>query len=103
MTQQVTYEKNSPYYQTNQKDNYVSYLDYWNGQFILPRSTDSIYEIAGSYNNRPDLLSFQLYGTSMLWWVFALRNPNILIDPVWDFVPGVTIYVPAKESLIRIT
>jgi hypothetical protein len=100
---QVTYDKNSPYYQTQQITNYVGYLGYWNGQYILPQSTDSIYQVGNSYNHRPDLLSYELYGTSTLWWVFALRNPNILVDPVWDFVPGIVIYVPAKDSLIRIS
>jgi hypothetical protein len=100
---QVTYDKHSPYFQTNQVTNYVQYLGYWSGQYISPQSTDSLYEIPNAYKNRPDLLSYELYQTSMLWWVFALRNPNQLIDPVWDFIPGLTIYVPSKDRLIRIS
>ena len=99
---QVIYDKNSPYFQTNQVTNYVQYLDYWNGQYILPQGTDSLYQIGNAYKYRPDLLSYELYQTSLLWWVFALRNPNIIIDPVWDFIPGITIYVPSQASLIRI-
>jgi hypothetical protein len=99
----VTYDKNSPYYQTQQITNYVGYLDYWNGQYILPQPTDSIYKIPFIYNHRPDLLSYELYGTSQLWWVFALRNPNQLIDPVWDFVSGLTIYIPAQQTLLKVS
>lgn len=99
---QVNYDKNSPYFQTNQVTNYVQYLSFWNGQYIPPLSTDTLYQIGNAYKYRPDLLSYELYQTSQLWWVFALRNPDILIDPVWDFIPGYTIYVPSKESLIRI-
>jgi hypothetical protein len=98
---QVTYTPQSTYYQTPQISNYVSYLDFWNGQYILPQGSDSIYQIPGVYNHRPDLLSYELYGTSQLWWVFALRNPNQLLDPVWDFVSGLTIYIPSKETLTR--
>jgi hypothetical protein len=100
---QVVYNQYSPYYQTQQVNNYVSYLDFWNGQYILPNSNDTLYEIEYTYQHRPDLLSYQFYNTSQLWWVFALRNPNSLQDPVWDFVAGLTIYVPAKASLIKVS
>mgnify|MGYP006267502299 CR=1 FL=1 len=99
---QVTYEKNSPYYSTSQVTNYVGYLDFWNGQYILPQSTDTQYQLPAAYNLRPDLFSFSLYGTSALWWVFMLRNPNVIKDPVWDFVTGINIYAPSKDSLARI-
>ena len=47
-----------------------------------------------------DLLAFDLYSDSRLWWVFAQRNPNSLPDPFFDFVVGVGIYLP-KPELIR--
>ena len=53
-----------------------------------------------SYKNRPDLLAADLYGDAALWWVFAARNPNVLKDPLFDFRPGVTIYIPTKETLV---
>jgi len=40
-----------------------------------------------------------LYGDPALWWVFVIRNPNVLQDPIFDFQPGVTIYVPQKQNL----
>ena len=39
------------------------------------------------------------YGDANLWWVFAMRNPNVLKDPLFDFTTGNTIYVPTKASL----
>jgi hypothetical protein len=100
---QVTYGQYSTYYQTPQISNYVSYLDFWKGQYILPQSTDSLYLIEQTYQHRPDLVSYQLYGNSQLWWVFALRNPNSIKDPIWDFVSGLTIYVPSRDSLIKVS
>jgi Base plate wedge protein 53 len=99
---QVIYDKSSPYYSTNQVTNFVGYLDYWNGQYILPQPTDTLYQLATTFNHRPDLLSYELYSTPQLWWVFALRNPDIIKDPVWDFIPGIVIYVPSKDSLARL-
>ena len=61
---------------------------------------DWTYEIDAVYKHRPDLLSFDLYGDTSLWWVFSIRNPNVLQDPVFDFVPGATIYIPKKETLV---
>lgn len=66
----------------------------------IPASDDDLsYEIAPAYEHRPDLLAHDLYGDRSLWWVFARRNPDILIDPVFDFVPGVSIYLPQGDSL----
>ena len=43
----------------------------------------------------------ELYGTVRLWWLFALRNPDILVDPIEDFKAGVTIFLPSGESVQR--
>jgi hypothetical protein len=52
------------------------------------------------YEFRPDLLAYDLYGDSKLWWVFAERNPNRLgEDPYFDFKTGVGIYVPKLSTL----
>jgi hypothetical protein len=37
-----------------------------------------------------------MYGDSNLWWVFAIRNPDVLLDPVFSFISPVIIYVPTK-------
>jgi hypothetical protein len=60
---------------------------------------DVLYEIDSVYQFRPDLLAADLYGTSSLWWVFAQRNPNTLVDPLRDFVAGARIYIPKIETL----
>lgn len=70
------------------------YLDIWVPVTVNSSSSDTIITIPPSFNQRPDLLSFQEYGTPDLWWVFAVRNPDILIDPINDFVAGLQIYVP---------
>lgn len=64
---------------------------------MSPNVNDSPYTIGHGYHERPDLLAFQLYGNSRLWWVFPLRNPDLIQDPIRDFVAGLTIIVPPRN------
>jgi Base plate wedge protein 53 len=97
----LKYESHSPYSATQQVHNYVDYLDYWNGSYIFPNSNDTLRLLEAKYNRRPDLLAYDLYGTPNLFWVFMMRNPDIIKDPIWDFVTGIPIYTPRKDSLNR--
>ena len=66
----------------------------------IPNSiSDDIYTIESKYENRPDLLAHERYGSTNLWWVFALRNPDELVDPIKDFKQGVSIKLPSAESV----
>jgi hypothetical protein len=57
-------------------------------------------QITKVYEFRPDLLAYDLYGDSKLWWVFAVRNPNRLgEDPYFNFTSGLEIYVPKLDTL----
>jgi hypothetical protein len=90
----------SPYFSTAQTVvDGVPYLDFWNEITILPSSSDTLISLDPKYQYRADLLSNALYGTPQLWWVFMIRNPDIIKDPIWDFVTGINIYVPAKNNL----
>lgn len=70
------------------------YLDIWVPRNVPSSDFDNIYIIQPAYNQRPDLLSQQLYGTPRLWWVFAVRNPDLIIDPINDFISGLQIFIP---------
>jgi hypothetical protein len=92
----VTYSNSSPYYSTDQSN---GYLDVWT-QRTFPFETDDIlYQLDSKYQNRPELLSYDLYNTVNLWWVFAIRNPSIIQDPVFDMVTGIKIYLPKITTL----
>jgi hypothetical protein len=92
----ITYNRTSPYANT---DTYGFFLDVANIPQIPLDPSDVQYQIDTIYKGRPDLLAFDLYGDSTLWWVFSIRNPNVLQDPIYDFQPGVIIYVPKKQNL----
>ncbi len=92
----VAYSRNSLYAQT---DFFGKYLD--TARFInIPKNPDDVlFTVNKTYQNRPDLLAFDLYGDSGLWWVFALRNPNTIKDPVFDMKIGTKCYIPKKSTL----
>lgn len=95
-----TYKASSPYRDTPIRD---FYLDLWN-PVSFPRSADDPRIVIESrHDRRPDLLAFDLYGSPNFWWVFSVRNPNILIDPIEDFRTGVEIRAPQPNNVIGTT
>jgi len=94
---QVEYSKLSPYYGTTV---YGNFLDVATDRQIPKDPSDVLYTIDKPYDKRPDLLADDIYGDSRLWWVFAVRNPNTLQDPLFDFTAGTVIYIPKKEAIV---
>jgi hypothetical protein len=92
------YPATSPYYSTGIVND--QFLDVMVNRQIPLQPSDVYWEITQVYEYRPDLLAYDLYADSRLWWVFASRNPNRLKDPYFDFVAGVGIYLP-KADLVR--
>jgi alpha-L-fucosidase len=92
----ASYNKNSAYYGTPTFGQFLDVLDY---RPITTKPDDVVYTVDAIYQFRPDMLAFDLYGDSGLWWVFAARNPNVIEDPLLDFRAGATIYIPNKTTL----
>lgn len=78
------------------------YLDTWTPVPIPATSEDVEMELTPRYHERPDLLAYDLYGSPRLWWVFAIRNMDVLVDPIGDFKSGTLIYTPALTSVERL-
>lgn len=92
----AVYAPTSPYFSTQING---IYLDFMVNRAIPKQADDIVFRINTTYNLRPDLLAYDLYGDAGLWWVFAQRNPNALPDPLYDFVDGVQIYLPKITTL----
>ena len=92
----VNYSRYSPYYSTDQSN---SYLDLWSARSIPFQTDDMFVEVQSKYHQRPDLLSYDLYDTVNLWWVFAVRNPETIKDPIFDLVSGSRIYLPKITTI----
>ncbi len=92
----VTYSASSPYAATGL---YGQFLDVMTPRPITKLASDQLFTIEATYNLRPNLLAYDLYGDAALWWVFAARNPNALPDPLFSFVAGTQIFLPTKQTL----
>lgn len=93
----IQYGNHSPYAKTQTFGNFLDVATLPN---IPKKADDVLFVINKTYQFRPDLLAFDLYGDSALWWVFAMRNPNTIKDPINDMRPGMQIYLPKKDTLI---
>ena len=88
------YLHSSPYSTTKQNK---FYLDVANLPTIDADGTEFEAPIDPKFHMRPDLLAYEAYGSSRLWWVFTALNPDKLKDPIFDFTSGTTIKLLSKE------
>lgn len=94
----ATYSKASAWALTPQNNLYLELLKI---RPVPAEPDDYTYVIEAQYKHRPDLLAYDVYGDSKLWWVFVQRNMSVLRDPIYDFMPGTAIVLPKKINLER--
>jgi hypothetical protein len=80
------YSSTSPYYSTPTINGYLDVILF---REIVGQTDDILYEIEPKYENRPDLLAYDLYGNVKLWWIFSVRNKDIIknsdtVVAFWD-------------------
>jgi hypothetical protein len=93
----ATYRTDSLYRDTKITNN--QYLDELTIDNIdVNNTTTTDITLNEKYDEKPDLLAYDLYGNAKLWWVFALFNQDELADPILDFKAGLKIKVPARFS-----
>jgi Base plate wedge protein 53 len=92
----VKYSRSSPYYSTALNGSYLDIIDFRNLPVL---SDDVLFTVTTQYENRPDLLAYDLYGDPSLWWVFAVRNKSIIKDPIFDLYAGQQIYLPQVSTI----
>jgi hypothetical protein len=93
------YSEYSPYKETPFNG---YYLDVWTPRQVPALDDDVMVELPSQYQHRPDLLANDAYGDPRLWWVFAIRNPSVIKDPIYDLVSGIKIYIPQKQKLLAV-
>jgi hypothetical protein len=100
MPSKSLYPATSPYYATGVVNG--RFLDVLVDRPIPKLGSDRYWEITQTYNLRPDMLAYDLYNNSKLWWVFSSRNTNRLKDPFFDFTTGTCIYLPEASTLKQV-
>lgn len=76
-----------------------SFMGIWKRKSLPPSANDGTILTTGRHEHRPDLLSYDLYGTADYWWVFCARNIDQIRDPIFDLKAGMTIYVPSLDRI----
>lgn len=94
----INYPASSPYGRTPQSSWYLSNYVH---RPIPPAGDDEPLTLTKKYQYRPDTLSNDTYGTPAYWWVFAVRNRNLITDPIWDMEIGKTIIVPSLATILK--
>jgi hypothetical protein len=92
----ANYNSTSAYFNTGYSQ---FFLDVMTNRPIPKEFDDQEMEINVTYQYRPHLLAYDLYGTPELWWVFYQRNPNTLTKPPLDFAAGTRIFLPKIGTL----
>jgi hypothetical protein len=93
------YDNNSPW--RNTRVIFDKILDIQQPRYLHKDPLDMEYVIPQQFNLRPDLVSYEKYGTAKYWWIFSQRNPDIIQDPINDFTAGTTIKIPSKKNIDR--
>lgn len=96
MSINISYNSNSIYAKTPINSNY---LGIWDPPTVELTGDEQTIIIQRQHANRPDLLSYELYNTPRLWWIFKMMNPDKLNDPIWDFKEGTQIIAPKKSDI----
>jgi hypothetical protein len=87
----------SRYVQGGVTDVYANRLGWWDGFTFPPSSDDVSFTLESKYNQRPDLLAYDMYGKSLLVW-FVLQY-NGIVDINEEFITGAVIRLPTKSRL----
>jgi hypothetical protein len=97
----VTYKESSNYSITTVNE---KYLEVYNPALTTQNLSVQVNKtiIPSKYNLRPDLMAYNLYGNSKLWWVIIHYNRDVIKDPIFDFKAGLLIVVPKNISSIGI-
>jgi len=91
------------YANTNIKDFYLDIANLPTAEILLQGKTPEFITVAPKFQHRLDLLSHDLYGTSVYWWVILLLNRNQLKDPIRDLQPGMILRVLSSSDMPRVS
>ena len=82
---------------------YDTFLDVSKLPSVPKNASDKLIILDAKYHQRLDLLAFDEYGSSRVWWLIALRNIDVIEDPIKDFKQGLKIYLPSKKVVEELT
>jgi len=87
------------YSSTSVTDFYLDNAKFPTAEELLRNKTAETIVVDPKFEYRPDLLSYDLYGSSSYWWVIVLLNRTQLQDPIRDLKPGMVLRVLPKSAI----
>lgn len=87
------------YSSTPVTDFYLDIATFPTAEELLRNKTAENIVVDPKFEYRPDLLSYDLYGSSNYWWVIVLLNRTQLQDPIRDLKPGMVLRVLPKSAI----
>tara|TARA_B100000963_G_scaffold146237_2_gene127360 strand:- start:4328 stop:4633 length:306 start_codon:yes stop_codon:yes gene_type:complete len=97
----TVYNKNS-FLKNARNMSFYTGLNYGNLPKVPSATSDTKFRISKKYANRPDLLAFDKFGSTELWWIITLCNLEIIKDPITDFKEGVVIRLVSVDRAKQI-
>lgn len=64
---------------------------------LIPETLDDIY-VETEYGDRVDILAYQFYNDSSLWWIITTANPGKLRRDTYVCPPGLQIRIPLDPN-----
>lgn len=65
---------------------------------LSEKSSDKLYEVTATTENRLDRIAYEFYGDGSLWWVISKANTSILFDPM-NIPRGTILRIPTLSSV----
>lgn len=75
------------------------YTQLYDPALTLDYTKTTLFTITQKYNQRPDILAYELYDEAAYWWVFAVYNKNTIVNPINDFKTGLQIMIPDRSFI----
>ena len=85
------------YVQGGITDVYKNRLGWWDGYTITSSTDDITIVLESKYNQRPDILAFDMYGKASLMWL--VLQYNSIVDINEEFVTGTQIVLPTRTRV----
>lgn len=96
---QIIYNDTDFYYETPIADR--TFLMFYKKRDFPMDATDEYIIVEKRHENRPYVLSYDLYGVNYYTWIFAQFNMDTLKDPIRDLKEGVVLRVPTASRLTQ--
>lgn len=93
-----TNNANSRYSKGGTTDEFKTRLGWWERKLYTSSSDDIMLVLTSRYHQRPDILSYDVYGKATYMWL--VLQYNSILDVTTEFVAGKEIHLPTPKRIL---